>query len=77
MTYSVLVLAYSVCVSRNHSSYMPESFPCLPALHQGISASVGRNEPHKMLALGGGWRSCCFPSCFQHPVTDVAGQEEK
>lgn len=33
-------------------------------------------SPTRLLALGGGWRSSCFPSCSQHPVTDVAGQEK-
>lgn len=55
MPYSVLMLAYSVCASRSHSPYVPESFPCLPALqHRVFQPAVGRNEPHK--ALGPGWR---------------------
>lgn len=31
-------------------------------------------DPTRPLTLGGSWHSCCFPSCFQHPTNDSAGQ---
>lgn len=57
---------------------------CQRVFHVFLHCSIGyfsqlwaEMSPTRLLALGGGWRSCCFPSCFQHPVTEVAGQGKK